>query len=169
VVAGIQPVEWPNSTPCTGLDVRAVLSHLVGGNLLFAAIISGAARPDRDADVLGDEPLATYRNAADELRQAFADPDVLTTFYEAPMGTARGSGLVGVRIVEILVHGWDLARGTGQRADFPEDIAERALAAGQITLTGRPTGPGAPFGPEVPAPEGAPAIDRLAAFLGRIP
>jgi uncharacterized protein (TIGR03086 family) len=167
VVAGIEPAQWPASTPCTCLDVRAVLNHLVSGNLLFTALVRGEQPPDRSADHLGGDPLAAFQRAALELQQAFAAPGVLESVYAAPFGTAPGAALVHVRIVETLTHGWDLARATGQPTAFPEDVASRALAAAQRQLTSRPAGPGAPFAPEVPVPADAPAIDRLAGFLGR--
>jgi uncharacterized protein (TIGR03086 family) len=167
VVAGIRADRWPAPTPCTELDVRAVLNHLVTGNLLFAAIVRGEPRPARGADHLGDDPLAAFQLAAGRLREAFAAPGVLESVYEAPFGTGPGAILVHVRIVEVLTHGWDLARATGQSADFPDDVAERALARSRRRLTARPQGPGAPFAAEVPVPQDAPAVDRLAGFLGR--
>jgi len=69
--------------------------------------------------------------------------------------------------VEVLVHGWDLARATGQPTAFPDDVAERALARSRRRLTARPQGTGAPFAAEVQVPHDAPAVDRLAGFLGR--
>jgi uncharacterized protein (TIGR03086 family) len=167
VVAGIRADQWPEPTPCTELDVRGVLNHLVRGNLLFAAIIGGEPRPVPGADHLGDDPLAGYQRAAARLREAFAGPGVLESVYEAPFGTGPGAGMAHVRIVEVLVHGWDLARATGQPARFPDDVAERALARSRQRLTARPQGPGAPFAAEVPVPRDAPAADRLAGFLGR--
>lgn len=167
VVAGIQADQWSAPTPCTELDVRGVLNHLVSGNLLFAAIVRGEPLPDRSEDHLGDDPLAAFRRAAGDLSEAFAKPGVLESVYTAPFGTGQGALLLGVRIVEVLVHGWDLARATGQPADLPEDVAARALAATRRQLTSRPEGPGAPFAPEVFVPEDARAIDRLAGFLGR--
>ncbi len=77
--------------------------------------------------------------------------------------------LVQVRIVELLGHGWDLARATGQPAEYPGGLVERALAQARKGLAGPPDRPGAPFAAEVPVPAGAPAIDRLAGFLGRQP
>jgi len=167
VVGGIRPSQWTRPTPCTELDVREVLNHLVSGNLLFAAIVRGERLPDRDADHLGGDPPAAFQRAAKELREAFAAPGALQATYSAPFGHAAGVVLARVRIVEVLIHGWDLARATGQPADFPDDVAERALAETRKQLTARPEGPGAPFAAEVPVPDQASAVDRLAGFLGR--
>jgi uncharacterized protein (TIGR03086 family) len=167
IVAGIGHNQWASPTPCTGLDVRALVNHLVSGNLLFAALASGTTRPGRGADLLGDDPVASFREAGARLRAAFAAPGVLDEVYTAPFGTAPGAVLVQVRVQELLGHGWDLARATGQPADFPADVTERALTLARLTLRSRPEGPGAPFGPEKPVPDSATPIDRLAAFLGR--
>jgi uncharacterized protein (TIGR03086 family) len=167
VVAGIGAGQWQAPTPCTELDARGVLNHLVRGNLLFVALTRGKSPPDRGVDHLGGDPLAAFRQAAGDLREAFAAPGVLEAVYTAPFGTAPGAVLVHVRIVEVLAHGWDLARATGQPADFPDDVAERALAGARQQLTSRPDGPGAPFAAEVLVPAGASAVDRLAGFLGR--
>jgi uncharacterized protein (TIGR03086 family) len=166
-VAGIRPGQWQAPTPCTELDARGVLNHLVSGNLLFAALVRGEPLPDRSADHLDGDPLEAFQLAARELREAFAGPGVLESVYTAPFGTGPGAVLLHVRIVELLAHGWDLARATGQPADFPDDVAERTLGATQRQLTSRPEGPGAPFSAEVAVPEDAAAIDRLAGFLGR--
>ena len=77
--------------------------------------------------------------------------------------------LVQVRIVELLGHGWDLARATGQPAEYPDGVVVRALAQARKGLAGRPDGLGAPFAAEVPVQAGAPTIDQLAGFLGRQP
>jgi len=123
VVAGIKADQWAAPTPCTELDVRGVLNHLVGGNLLFAAIVRGEPRSAPGTDHLGGDPLAAFQRAAVQLREAFAAPVVLESVFQAPFGTGPGLVLVHVRVVEVLVHGWDLARATGQSADFPDDVA----------------------------------------------
>ena len=167
IVAGIPAGQWQAPTPCTELDVRELVDHLVTGNLLFAALVRGRPLPDRGEDHLDGDPLAAFQRAAGELREAFAGPGVLESVYTAPFGSGPGTALAQVRILELLVHGWDLARATGQQADFPADVAGRALAAARRQLAARPEGPGAPFAAEVPVPDDAPAVDRLAGFLGR--
>lgn len=167
VVAGIRPDQWADPTPCTELDVRDVVNHIVSGNLLFAAVVRGGPPPDRGADHLGDDPVGAFQRAGRELRDAFARPGALERVYQAPFGSGPGTALVHVRVVELLAHGWDLARATGQTAGFPDDVAERTLARSRQMLATRPEGPEAPFGPEVAVPGDAAAIDRLAGFLGR--
>jgi len=167
IVSGVQSGQWSGATPCGDLDVRAVVGHLVTGHLVFIARVQGLPAPDRAADHLGEDPPAAFRRTGHALRQAFGGPGVLGETYQGPLGPAPGVFLVQVRIVELLAHGWDLARATGQPADFPADLVERALAQARQQLTARPDGPGAPFAAEVPVAADAPAIDRLAGFLGR--
>jgi len=169
IVSGIKPGQWSAPTPCGGLDVRAVLGHLVTGHLVFIARVQGLPVPSRAADHLGEDPAAAFRRSGQALRQAFGQPGVLRESYQGPLGPAPGVFLVQVRIVELLGHGWDLARATGQPASYPAGLVERALAQARAGLADRPGGPGAPFAAEVPVPASAPAIDRLAGFLGRQP
>jgi len=65
------------------------------------------------------------------------------------------------------VHGWDLARATGQSPDYDEALASEILAFGHQTISDETRAPR--IGPEVPAPEGASALDRLIAYVGRRP
>jgi uncharacterized protein (TIGR03086 family) len=90
------------------------------------ARLASAPRGGHRAPHLGGDPLAAFQRAAVQLQEAFAAPGVLESVYEAPFGTGPGLVLVHVRVVEVLVHGWDLARATGQPADFPYDVAGRA-------------------------------------------
>ena len=164
IVARIRADQWELPTPCDGVDVRALVNHLVVGNLAFVTVITGTEPPVRDADHLGDDPFFALRASADLLVAALRTPGMAARTYPLPFGEVPGSALVGIRVTEFLGHGWDLARATGQSADFPDGVAARGLAEARNQLRSRSPGP---FAPEQPAPDGAPAIDRLAAFLGR--
>jgi uncharacterized protein (TIGR03086 family) len=164
IVARIRANQWELPTPCDGVDVRALVNHLVAGNLAFVTLITGTQPPVRDADHLGDDPFFAFRASADLLAAALRMPGIEAQAYALPFGQVPGSALAGIRITECLGHGWDLARATGQAADFPDNVAARGLAQARNQLRGRSPGP---FAPEKALPDGAPVIDQLAAFLGR--
>ncbi len=72
-----------------------------------------------------------------------------------------------LRLVEALVHGWDLATATGQVVPrYDEALLDQELAFTEAQLSNLPPGR-RPFGPPQPVANDAPAIDRLAARLGR--
>jgi uncharacterized protein (TIGR03086 family) len=70
-----------------------------------------------------------------------------------------------IRLYDLLTHGWDLARATGQPADLPDDLAEQSLAFVRTQLTEQARA--GRFGPAQNARDNAPALERLVAFLGR--
>lgn len=111
-------------------------------------------------------PAAAYRDSADAVLAAFALPGVLERVVAVPFGSVPGIVALHLRIVEVLVHGWDLARATRQPVRFAEDLAEQELEFTRARLGDVPPAR-SPFGPPQPVADGAPAIDRLAACLGR--
>jgi uncharacterized protein (TIGR03086 family) len=166
VVAAVHEDQLEDPTPCTDWRVRDVINHLVTGNLLFAAIVADAPRPDRGADHLGDDPLAAFRDSVTRLSEAFAKHDVLAGTYATPIGEGPGALLVQMRLSELVVHGWDIAKATGQSTDFDPD-AVAAARSGYEHAPVLPRGEGKPFREEKAAPAWATDADRLAAFLGR--
>ena len=166
VVAAVRADQLGDPTPCTGWTVRDVINHLTTGNLLFAAIVSDGPQPDRSADHLGDDHLAAFRSSVSRLAEAFVKHDVLSGRYPTPMGEGPGALLVSMRFNELMVHGWDIAKATGQSTDLDPALAEEALASFERAPF-LPRGEGKPFGEAKPVPDGATAADRLAAYLGR--
>jgi uncharacterized protein (TIGR03086 family) len=176
LVAAIAPDEWELPSPCAGWSVRDVVNHLVGGNLLFVRVLGGEPLPPREelvaasrTDRLGDDAAGAYRASAAALVEAFRADGALERPVTVPAGTFPGIAALQLRIVEALVHGWDVARATGRPLEFPDALVEEVLGFTRATLPRlppRPEGQG-PFGPAQPVPDDAPALDRLAALLGR--
>ena len=175
LVDGVKPEQMNLPTPCAGWDVRLLLAHLVGGNMRWAALPNGdplTRGPARgggpSADLLGDDPAASYRRSAAALQAAWRGPALLDRTFEIPIGVLPGRAAFHVRLVETVVHAWDLARATGQHPAFDPEIVETAARFSRSHLQGeRP--PGTPFAPPVTVANDLPAIDQLAAFLGRAP
>ncbi|MFI1159861.1 TIGR03086 family metal-binding protein [Streptomyces sioyaensis] len=167
LVAAVRPGDLALPTPCAGWTVRQLLDHMVWENLMATSIAEDAPRTDHTADHLGDDPLAAYADSARAALAAFTGSGMLhRTYgpYEAP-----GAMLVQQVVVELLAHGWDLARATGAPTVLAPEVAEETLAAARRLYGAAPRTAGSSFGPERPAPAGASAADRLAAFLGRDP
>ncbi|HWG74657.1 MAG TPA: TIGR03086 family metal-binding protein [Acidimicrobiales bacterium] len=170
LIVGIRPDQWAAATPCPAWTVRDLVAHLVAGNRLFIGALggeapdpSGAGAPDASAPAALVEG---YRATVGPLLKAFAAPGVLQRMVSVPFGTVPGIVALHLRITETLVHGWDLARATGQDARFPDDLVEQELAFTKPKLDAIPPDR-SPFAPAKPIANDAPALDRLAAMLGR--
>lgn len=168
LVAGIAPGQWAALTPCEQWTVADLLRHVVGGNRLFAAAArqQQAAPPTGPDDVPETELPAAYEDSVHDVVEAFGLPGALDRGMSVPFGTVPGSVALHLRLTEFLVHGWDLAQATGQPTDFPEALAEQELAFSQAALSQLPPDR-RPFAAPQPVPATAPALDRLAALLGR--
>ncbi|MFD3517639.1 TIGR03086 family metal-binding protein [Streptomyces sp. NPDC058657] len=163
VVAAVEPGQLDGATPCADWDVRALLNHLVHENLLWAGLADGAPRSGLPSDHLEGNHVEAFRGASSAALTAFGRPGMLDRRY----GPAPGWRLVEQLVIEMLVHGWDLAKATGQPRDLVPDIAESALPVVREIVGGLPRTASGSFAPAQPAPAGASALDRLAAYLGR--
>jgi uncharacterized protein (TIGR03086 family) len=163
LVAAVPADRLADPTPCAGWDVRALLNHLVYENLMWTSLAEGAPRSNFDADHVGGDHVAAFRAAAEAALAAFRRPGMLARQF----GPAPGWRLVEQVVIEMLVHGWDLATATGQPTDLAPDIAEATLPAVRAIYGDLPRTPGGSFAPERTAPAGATSADRLAAYLGR--
>ena len=172
LVAAIGSDQWSAPTPCGDWDVRGLLAHVVGGNRVFAAALRGVplaeARRALSGDPLGPDPAAAYGQAAEEIAAAFREPGALERPATVPFGTVPGAVALHLRIVEALVHGWDLARATGRTVSYPDDVVEQEIAFSREFLPRVPPGR-QPFGQSRPVADDAPPLDRLVALLGRDP
>jgi uncharacterized protein (TIGR03086 family) len=168
LIAAVPADRYDAPTPCPEMDVRALMNHMVAGNLMFAKTARGE---DLDVSVfgedhLGDDAAAAYRASAATALDAWQRPGVMDETLG--FGGMPGQVVVRLHVTEELVHGWDLARSTGQDATIDAAAGERALAAMQQVPT-QMLRSGAGFGAEVPVADDAPAGARLVAFLGRDP
>src|SRR2546421_5529125 len=118
VVAGIGADQWTEPTPCEGWDVRTLLNHVVSGNLWVAELARGRTIADvgseLDGDQLGANPLKAYDESAELAASAFEAPGALDAPCAVSYGPVPGSVYAGHRFIDVLIHGWDLAAGTGQ-------------------------------------------------------
>ena len=173
VLDGVRRTELDRPTPCASWSVRDVVNHMVGGAGFFAELAEKGAVSDRgdDTDSTTADFAAEFRQVAGRLVAAFRAPDAMAKPMKMPIGELPGSVCVCIAAGDIFTHGWDLARATGQPAEFDPDVAAWLLAHIEPILPDEMRGKDgeAAFGPRVEISSSAPAIDRLMAFEGRHP
>ncbi|MEI7032142.1 TIGR03086 family metal-binding protein [Streptomyces pratensis] len=170
------PRDWDLPTPCADWTLRQLVSHMAGQHHGFAAAAAGNGA---DASVwqpgaLGDEPLKSYRAAAEAVLDAFAPQSVLTREFALPeisdTITFPASVAIGFHFLDYVVHGWDLARALGTSPDLDDEITEAALVfALRVPDDERRLGPAAPFRPALLAPPRADTLELVLTTLGRSP
>jgi uncharacterized protein (TIGR03086 family) len=125
-----------------GLNRIAIMGE--GGDALAVA-------PRADG-VPDDGWLTAYRTASSRARAAWADDATLNALVEAPWGKVPGRIALSGYVQEILTHGWDLARATGQPTELDPELASWVLAVARQILPPEPRGGEIPFAPPVPVP-----------------
>jgi uncharacterized protein (TIGR03086 family) len=163
-------------TPCPDYTVGDLLDHIDGLAKAFTWAATKSSLDMEPVSPLGDaarlQPDWRQRIPADVevLAEAWRDPAAWTGMTKA--GPVDLPGEIGglVALDEIVVHGWDVARATGQ----PFDVDPVTLQAVH-DLVIQFSGPGTEeqraggFGPEIAVPADAPLLDRVLGMVGREP
>lgn len=169
LIAGVDDDARHRPTPCPEMDVAGMIDHLIGWAPSFAAAAQGSSyEADPTTARAGADPAGEFRALADRIVGGWREHGLDRTTSLAG-GEQPGEVVFNMTLMEYLTHGWDLAVGSGQDVPFTEDEAARVLARAEATLPPQYRGGDMPFGDIVPVPDGAPAIDRLAGFMGRDP
>jgi uncharacterized protein (TIGR03086 family) len=172
IIARVRPEQAALPTPCRSWDVRALVNHVVHDVQQFAAMAGGGRFEQRDDDVIGDDWGGAYRAAAASLLAAWRREGALDRMVQLPFGEVPASWQVGQQITDLAVHGWDVAKATGQPTGLDAEAGQLALDWARENLKPQFRGDeasGHAFGPEVPVADDAPLYDRLAGFFGRQP
>ena len=169
LVLGITSPQWQAPTPCEGMDVAGLVTHLVGGLEAFALVPAAGGSTDAPELSLDIEDAAlAYATACERFLAAWSTEGALEHEYEMPWGSTPGSFLMGFMVIEQVTHGWDLARATGQTPAYDDALVEATLQLARSYGDESIRVPGM-FGPVVEISVDATPIDRLVAFLGRRP
>ncbi|MFF9375663.1 TIGR03086 family metal-binding protein [Streptomyces griseoluteus] len=165
VVDGITDEQLGAATPCAEYDVRALLNHLFHVVTNFQKLAVGEPADLASAGEYLDEGdwRSRFREEGERLAEAWRAPG-------SAEGISPGMGLPQRTLAymvlgDLLVHGWDLARATGQ--DYAPDAAtveEVAPELEKIAPMGRNAGV---YAEAVPVPAGATPFERLLGDTGR--
>ena len=167
-LAACRAVLWPlteddlsRPSPCTEYTVGEVGQHVVRSMVLLASV-AGDPAAGAAAGSLEEQVAVTTEAALAAWRRRGLDGTVAVGRSTLPATLA-----VEIIPMELLVHGWDVARATGQQIDVPPEVADHLLGRARELVTEDKRGRS--FAAEVPAGPQASALQRLIAFTGRVP
>jgi uncharacterized protein (TIGR03086 family) len=131
-VHDVKDDQWGAPTPCTEWDVRALVNHLVyemrWAPPLFAGQTVAEVGDRYEGDLLGDDPKAAWDDAARDALAAVESEGAMERTVHLSFGDFPGREYTMQLFADLLIHGWDLARGSGQDDRLDPELV-RACAA----------------------------------------
>ncbi|MCG5122257.1 TIGR03086 family metal-binding protein [Streptomyces sp. T7(2022)] len=174
LVDRVTPDQLDDPTPCPDYAVRNVLGHLSGLSLAFRDAALKNVGPTTDTDPgaslpdIGDDWRPVLAARLTELPAAWRSPGAWEGMTQAGGVTFPAADAGVVALNELVVHGWDLARATGQPyAPEPADLEVAYTMLSAAAESGEETG--GMFGPPVPVGENASLLDQVISLSGRDP
>jgi uncharacterized protein (TIGR03086 family) len=176
LVARVGEDELDKPTPCPAYAVGDLIDHVGGLALAFTAAANkefgtyGDMAPAGDVSRLGDDWRTRIPRDLARLAEAWQKPDAWAGMTRVGGGEAPAE-MAGLSLAdELVVHGWDVARATGQPYRAEPEVLDAAQAfLSQFASPDAPDGPDVPFGPARMLPGDAPLLDRVVALAGRDP
>lgn len=177
LLTGVSDDQLPAPTPCAEYTVADLLQHISGLTIAFRNAATktpqpaaGQASPGADSGVgLHPQWRSRIPRQIDDLVAAWRAPAAWEGTAQAGGVTLPAAMIGRAALNELVMHGWDLARGTGQ--PFGCDPAS-AAACYEMVQAATASADGAPeglFGPAVEVAPDAPLFDRLLGLGGRDP
>jgi uncharacterized protein (TIGR03086 family) len=172
-VRAIRADQLDAPTPCSKYDVHALINHL----LFWGPSLEGAARKEPVAPPAASEQDVNLAAGAwadkieaqiDRLVTAWSEPDAWEGTTQMGGPTAMPASMIGGMVLgELVVHGWDLARATGQEPRWDDGVLKFLYCEVEQTAEqGRKMGV---YGDQVHVPATASVLDQTLGLAGRDP
>jgi uncharacterized protein (TIGR03086 family) len=178
LLQGVNDDRLGDPTPCTGTPVAGLLDHLMGLTLAFTWAANKQSPPGggppgpgpAGSENLDPDWRAKLPGRLSDLVEAWREPASWEGMTEAG-GLRMPAEVMGlVALDELVMHGWDLARATGQSFGCDPASAEAVLAfTSESARPERADSREGLFGPVVEVPEDATTFDRALGYAGRDP
>jgi len=176
-VHAVREEQWTAATPDTEWSVADLVEHLIEEHRWAAPLLHGQDVESAAKVVEGSRSLPVdggvganlaqeWGEAAIASAEAFTAPGALDRDVELSRGPTPARAYADEMTLDLVVHGWDLARAIGYGDPLPDDLVDyiysQLAGAGDLSASGM-------FAPPVELPDDAPTIDKLIAATGRDP
>ena len=177
LVDAVRDDQLDEPTPCTTYTLGDLLQHVRG--LAEAFTVAGRKEqpaggskppPQGDASQLPDDWRRETADWLGRLAETWSDPaawegTAWIAGFEAP---ASAVGITAAN--ELVVHGWDVARASGQELTLDDAaLAPSREFVAMMSGPGSDQARGDAFGPALPVPAGASDLEAVVAGNGRDP
>ena len=169
-VMAVQDGQWHDPTPCTEWDVRTLVNHLTSENLWMPPLFDGKTIADvgdaLEGDLLGDDPKAAWQGSAQAAARSVNGRGAMERIVHLSFGDSPGEEYATQVFTDLVIHGWDLARGIGADERIEPELLEVTYEKMQPMVAAfKASGL---YGPDVQPPPGADLQTRLLAMVGRV-
>jgi uncharacterized protein (TIGR03086 family) len=170
LLSGVSDAQLGARTPCAAYSVGDLLDHFMG--LTIGMRRAAEKNPDQNpglgqADCLDPDWRHELPRRLEAMAAAWRDPAAWQGSTQAGGVTLPAEAMGLVALDELVIHGWDLARATGQPFDCDPRSAE--VIIGWLSAFPDEERPEELFAAAVAVPEDASALDRAVALSGRDP
>jgi uncharacterized protein (TIGR03086 family) len=171
-LALVTPSRWQDPTPCEEWTVRDIADHITGGNRFAVLILGGASVDDAMRQVrsgnFSDDPMTAFHDSASAQIDAFSRPGAMVDLCHHPVGQIPGQQFAGLRVGDLVVHAWDIARAVGADENLDEELVREAFTVYEPMAEGFLDSGAFGSGPRFAADDLSPQ-SRLLHLLGRRP
>jgi uncharacterized protein (TIGR03086 family) len=161
--------DWNAPSACSDWSAKELVNHIVYENKWTPDLLSGKTLEEvgdsHEGDLVGTDPLAAWHDSAGAAVKAVQGVTDLEQPVNVSWGQIPAREYIGQLFLDHLIHGWDLAKGTGGNTDLDPELVDACweIAKSQEDLI---RGSGV-FGDQQQVPEDASTQTKLLALLGR--
>src|SRR3989344_4052295 len=172
-IAGIGENQWNEVSNCAPWSVRDLVNHIVYENVWVPEILVGKTVQEVgsrfDGDLLGDNPLEAYKESFTAAQEALEQLTSLDMVVHLSYGDTPARSYMEERVMDLAVHGWDVAKSTGQKDELNKELVEFLYAIWSSPARKSEVDElrGGMFGEEPSVSEGADEQTKMLAILGR--
>lgn len=174
VIARVQRDQLPWPTPCDLWTVGDVINKLTASTRVFTSFgLREQPDPSLDlvhpTDIVGDDPLGVYTQAASACRAAWRMPGAVDGMALSTIGEAKARSVLNARIFDTTILTWDIATGCGLPHLITDELATYVLRVAQALVPAVRAHNEARYKQPVELGETEAMVVRLVAATGRNP
>ncbi|MFB7500732.1 TIGR03086 family metal-binding protein [Streptomyces sp. NPDC056161] len=171
LIKGVDEAQFPLLTPGADQTVQGLLNHIVAWSPVVEAIGAGMplapGRPDESISYLPGDWRGRLLASLDRISESWYSDATWEGRTELGFANVPTVVIGEKTIIEYVVHGWDLAKATGQELIVAPEVAATTLRA--VRATAEESRRAGMFGPDVAVPESAGALAQALGASGRNP